>query len=292
MSISKAMNKLTKKYPSKRVLITGATSGLGEALAIEFASAGWNVAVTGRSTAKAGKAAELVTEHGGEALPIVMEVTSSEDFDKAYEKIDKAWGGLDILINNAGIAGTGRFDEMSVEAWQNLLDTNLWSVIHGCRTFLPFLKASGGGHIVNVASAAGMYCAPGMINYNVAKAGAIAVSETLRGELAPDNIKVTVSCAEFFQSGLLDAGKAKASSAGEHDLMGARAKADTASSAYSSADIARYTINSMANGKLYSLPMLETRIGWWALRFFPESGRSLMAWLFKKQLWKFAPING
>jgi NAD(P)-dependent dehydrogenase (short-subunit alcohol dehydrogenase family) len=290
MDISKAMNKLAQYYPDKRVLITGATSGLGEALAIEFASAGWNVAVTGRSTEKAGSAAELVSQHGGKALPIVMEVTNPDDFDNAYKQVDDAWGGLDVLINNAGIAGTGRFEELSIESWQNLIDTNLWSVIYGCRTFLPLLKQSGGGHIVNVASAAGLYCAPGMITYNVAKAGAIAVSETLRAELAPENIRVTVSCAEFFKSGLLDTDKAKASSVGDHDLMAARAKADVAASAYSSRDIARYTISSMANRKLYSLPMAETRIGWWALRCFPETGRKMMAWMFSKQIWKFAPV--
>jgi NAD(P)-dependent dehydrogenase (short-subunit alcohol dehydrogenase family) len=176
-----------------------------------------------------------------------------------------------------------------LQDWRNMLDTNLMSVVYGCRAFLSLLRQSGGGHIVNVASAAGLYCAPGMIHYNVAKAGAIAVSETLRAELAPDNIAVTASCAEFFQSGLLDAGKA--SSAGGSDHMQARARADIASSAYSSEDIARYTIASMARGELYSLPMRETRLGWRALRWLPEMARAGMAWMYCKQLWKFAPIN-
>ncbi len=290
MEVSRALKKLTQRYPNKRVLVTGATSGLGEALAVEFASAGWRVAVTGRSIEKADRAAEIVSGSGGEALPIVMEVTHPEDFDKAFKRVNDAWGGLDVLINNAGIAGTGRFEDVSIESWENMLDTNLWSVVHGCRTFLPLLKQSGGGHIVNVASAAGLYCAPGMIHYNVAKAGAIAISETLRAELSPENIRVTVSCAEFFKSGLLDAGKGGAnSSTGENDPMQARAKADVASSAYSSKDIARYTISSMAAGKLYSLPMRETRMGWQILRRLPETGRAMMAWMYRKQLWKFAP---
>ena len=292
MNISRAMIKLAQRYPNKRVLITGATSGLGEALAIEFAKAGWNVAVTGRSLEKAACAAGLVSHHGGKPLSIVMEITTPEDFDEAYRQVDKNWGGLDILINNAGISGTGRFEDVSVEAWRSLLDTNLWSVIHGCRTFLPLLKKSGGGHIVNVASAAGLYCAPGMVNYNVAKAGAIAISETLRAELGVENIQLTVSCAEFFKSGLLDKNKAgQNSSAGSNDLMQARAKADIAASAYSSADIAQYTIVSMARGKLYSLPMRETRIAWAILRYFPEISRSVMGWMFKKKLWKFAPVT-
>ena len=291
MDISRALQRLTQRFPNKRVFITGATSGLGEALAVEFASAGWRVAVTGRSTEKAAGAAALVSDRGGEPLPIVMEVTRPEDFDAAVKQVKKAWGGLDIMINNAGIAGTGLFEDISLESWNDMLDTNLWSVIYGCRAFLPLLKESGGGHIVNVASAAGLYCAPGMIHYNVAKAGAIAISETLRAELAPHNVGVTASCAEFFQSGLLDANKGDSSgAAGKHDPMQARAKADVASSAYSSKDIARHTIVSVAKGELYSLPMRETRLGWLPLRLIPETGRTLVAWLYRKQLWKFAPV--
>jgi NAD(P)-dependent dehydrogenase (short-subunit alcohol dehydrogenase family) len=291
MDISRALNKLTRRFPNKRVLITGATSGLGEALAMEFASAGWRVAVTGRSTEKAAGAARHVSNHGGEPLPIVMEVTRPEDFDNAFKQVNEAWGGLDILINNAGIAGTGLFEDVSLASWGDMLDTNLWSVVYGCRTFLPLLKQAGGGHIVNVASAAGLYCAPGMIHYNVAKAGVIAISETLRAELAPDNIGVTASCAEFFQSGLLDANKGGSSgAAGKNDPMQARAKADVASSAYSSKDIARHTISSIARGELYSLPMRETRVGWRALRWLPETGRAMVAWMYRKQLWKFAPV--
>ena len=292
MDISRALNTLTQRYPAKRVLITGATSGLGEALAMEFATAGWRVAVTGRCTEKAARAAGLVTEAGGEPLPLVMEVTHPEHFDLALNEVNEAWGGLDVLINYAGVAGTGLFEDVSLEAWGSMLDTNLLSIVYGCRAFLPLLKQSGGGHIVNVASAAGLYCAPGMIHYNVAKAGAIAISETLRAELAPDNIGVTVSCAEFFQSGLLDGDKAgSTSSPEENDHMQARAKADIASSAYSSQDIARHTISSMAKGELYSLPMRETRLGWHALRWLPETARTLMAWMYRKQLWKFAPVT-
>jgi len=291
MDISRALKKLTRRFPNKRVLVTGATSGLGEALAIEFANAGWRVAVTGRSVDKAAGAAALVADNGGEPLPIVMEVTRPEDFDMAFKQVNETWGGLDILINNAGIAGTGLFADVSLESWGDMLDTNLWSVIYGCRTFLPLLKQSGGGHIVNVASAAGLYCAPGMIHYNVAKAGAIAISETLRAELAPDNIGVTASCAEFFQSGLLDANKGDSSGAsGKNDPMQARARADVASSDYSSKDIARHTISSIARGELYSLPMRETRMGWLPLRLVPETGRAMVAWMYRKQLWKFAPV--
>ena len=292
MDISRALNKLAQRYPARRVLITGATSGLGEALAMEFASAGWRVAVTGRSAEKADSAAQLVADAGGEPLPLVMEVTHPGDFATAFKQVNEVWGGLDVLIYNAGIAGTGLFEDVSMEAWGGMLDTNLLSIVYGCRAFLPLLKRSGGGHIVNVASAAGLYCAPGMIHYNVAKAGAIAISETLRAELAPDNIGVTVSCAEFFQSGLLDGNKVSSNSEpGNRDHMQARAKVDIASSAYSSRDIARHTIGSMAKEELYSLPMRETRLGWHVLRWLPETARTLMAWMYRKQLWKFAPVT-
>ena len=283
------LDTLSKRFSGKRVLITGATSGLGEALALEFARAGWKVAVTGRSAEKAAAAADKVQAAGGEALPIVMEVTRPEDFETALQQVDEAWGALDILINNAGIAETGLFEDLSADNWTHVLDTNLLSILHGIRVFLPLLKRDGGGHIVNIASIAGILCAPGMASYNVTKAGAIAISETLHAELSPHDIDVTVSCPGFFKSGLVDEGKHKSS--GEDDVMGARAKADISASGYTSEDIARFTLRSMAKRRLYSLPMLEDRINWGMKRWLPETSRALVAWMYRKKIWKFAPVT-
>ena len=94
--------------------------------------------------------------------------------------------------------------DIGVDVWEQSLNTDLWSVIHGCRLFLPLLERAGGGHIANVASAAGLLAGPDLSTYNVAKAGVVSLSETLKVELADSNIDVTVSCPTVFKSSLLD----------------------------------------------------------------------------------------
>lgn len=171
-----ALEKLAARYPQKRILITGATSGLGEALALRFARAGFRVAVASRNPQKVAATVERLEQAGGQALPITLDVTREEAFHSALETVESQWGGLDILVNNAGVLTAGKVQEIDLQTWQQSLDTDLWSVIHGCRTFLPLLLRSGGGHIVNVASAAGLVSGPDMATYNVAKAGVISLS--------------------------------------------------------------------------------------------------------------------
>ena len=206
------VQRLAERYPARRVLITSATSGLGEALALEFARHGWRIGVSGRSPDKVGAAARKVREVGGDALEIPLEVTDRRQFDDAAAIVGRAWGGLDILINNAGIAGGGRIDELTPGSWRTILDTNLWGVIHGCAVFVPVLRRAGGGHIVNVSSGAGFICAPEMASYSVSKAGVIALTETLRVELALDRIRCTVTCPGLFQSSIFDPAKIESAS--------------------------------------------------------------------------------
>ena len=131
------VQRLAERYPARRVLITGATSGLGEALALEFARHGWRIGVSGRSSDKVAVAARKVREVGGDALEIRLEVTDRRQFEDAAAIVGRTWGGLDILINNACIASGGRIDELTPESWRTALDTNLWGVIHGCTVFVP-----------------------------------------------------------------------------------------------------------------------------------------------------------
>ena len=179
-----ALEKLATRYPQKRVLITGATSGLGEALALRFAAAGFSVAVASRNPEKVARTAERVERAGGRALPITLDVTREEDFAQALQAVESNWNGLDILVNNAGVLTAGKVQDIDLAVWRQSLDTDLWSVIYGCHVFLPLLLRSGAGHIVNVASAAGLVSGPDMATYNVAKAGVISLSETLKVELA------------------------------------------------------------------------------------------------------------
>ncbi len=278
-----AIETLTSRYPQKRVLITGATSGLGEAIALQFAAAGCRVAVAGRNPEKTARTARAVEDAGGRALEVPLEVSRPAEFETAAALVKQSWGGLDIVFNNAGKASVGPLDEFSLEDWKDILDTDLWSVIHGCRQFTPLLKKSGGGHLVNIASAAGLICAPEMAGYSVAKAGVVALSETLRVELASSGIDVTVCCPAVFKSSLL-----------EHtgDFQGVTAdglRESMAHSAYDSDDIARSLIRDMARRRLYNIPMRDARIAWRAKRWMPETFRTILGHLYRRQLWIFKP---
>jgi NAD(P)-dependent dehydrogenase (short-subunit alcohol dehydrogenase family) len=142
-----------------------------------------------------------------EALPdaaayLPLDVRSDEAWAAALAHVRESWGGLDLLLNNAGVAAGGRIDVATMDEWHWIVDINLLGVVRGCRTFTPLFKEQGGGQIVNVASLAGLVHAPGMAAYNTVKAGVVALSETLSHELAPHGIDVSVVCPSFFRTDL------------------------------------------------------------------------------------------
>jgi NAD(P)-dependent dehydrogenase (short-subunit alcohol dehydrogenase family) len=114
------------------------------------------------------------------------------------------WGGLDVLVNSAGVAGGGRIDVCTIDEWQWLTDINLFGVVRGTRAFAPMLKEQGSGLVVNVASLAGLVHPPGMGSYNAVKAAVVALSETLGHELAPYGVGCAVVCPSYFRTNLMD----------------------------------------------------------------------------------------
>jgi len=203
------MSATQTKTPSKdqdqprRVAITGAGSGLGRELALRFAKAGWRVAVSDIQTGRARRVAGEVNEAGGEAIAQTLDTRRDEDFAQFNERIVETWGGLDVFINNAGVAGSGTVAQTSAEDWDWMIDINLMGMVRGCRAALPMLRESH-GHMVNIASFAAIANAPGMASYNVAKAGVLALSETLRGEEHDNGVGVTVACPAFFATNLME----------------------------------------------------------------------------------------
>ena len=171
-----------------RVLVTGAASGLGAALTHAFLARGDDVLATDRTAPDGG---------------IALDVTDDAAWDDAVALVEQQWGGLDVLVNNAGIAGGGRVDVCTLGEWQRLVDVNLLGVVRGCRAFAPMLKRQGSGRIVNIASLAGLVHPPGMGSYNAVKAAVVALSETLSHELAPYGVGCTAVCPSYFRTELM-----------------------------------------------------------------------------------------
>lgn len=186
----------------RRVLITGAGSGLGQALALRYARSGARVACVDLLGERAEATRAMLAGDGHRAL--TADVGSDEAMQALHERIRSDWGGVDVLINNAGIASGGTMVETTMDEWQQVLNIDLLSVVRGCRLFLPDMLAAGNGQILNTASFAGLAGAPGAMTYGVAKAAVVALSEQLRAEVQLKGIRVGVICPSFFRTNLCD----------------------------------------------------------------------------------------
>ena len=194
---------LTDLYPHRRAFITGAASGLGRALCRQLAGDGWSIGMADVDESALAEAAEEIERAGGRPHRFVLDVTDADAFQTAAQSYTDGHEGVDLVVNNAGIGAGGPFEETSLADWEAVLSVNLMGVIHGCRAFLPHLKANPhGGHLVNVASIAAVAAAPRMSAYNVSKAGVKALSETLYGELKDDDVHVSVLMPAFFETNI------------------------------------------------------------------------------------------
>ncbi len=186
----------------RRVLITGAGSGLGRALAGRYAGSGARVACADLISERA--EATRAALSGSGHLACTVDVGSDEAMEQLRDRIVAEWGGLDVLINNAGIASGGLMVETTMAEWRKILDVDLLSVVRGCRLFLPGMLSAGQGQILSTASFAGLAGAPGIMSYGVAKAGVVALSEQLRAEVQRYGVRVGVICPSFFRTNLCD----------------------------------------------------------------------------------------
>ncbi|MBB1042281.1 MAG: SDR family NAD(P)-dependent oxidoreductase [Dietzia sp.] len=182
---------------NRRVLVTGGASGLGLALVTAFLERGDRVMVADLAATD-----DRPASVPGDARYLRLDVRSEEEWQAARAEIEQIWGGIDVLVNNAGIAQGGRIEYLTEEDWRLITDINLLGVARGCRTFVPMLKAQGHGHLVNTASLAGLVHPPTMASYTAVKAAVVAISETLRWELEPFGIDVSVLCPSFFRTNL------------------------------------------------------------------------------------------
>ena len=245
-----------------RVLITGAGSGLGRELALVYARRGDRVAVVDLHADRAEETLKLLP--GGGHLALVADVGSDAAMAALRAQVMGAWNGLDVLVNNAGIASGGRIAAVSAAEWQRTLNINLMGVVRGVREFVPLLEAQRSGRVINVASFAGLAGAPGLGAYGVAKAAVVALSEGLRAELHPQGIAVSVLCPSFFKTNLLQSCDGPESIAIKHvaaKLMD--------QSPIDAACVARYTIEESERGRFLLLPHKDTRARWWLKRFWP-----------------------
>ncbi|MEQ1803551.1 MAG: SDR family NAD(P)-dependent oxidoreductase [Gammaproteobacteria bacterium] len=248
-------------HTSRRVLITGAGSGLGQALARRYAASGARVACVDLVGGRAEDTRAALPGSGH--LACVADVGSDEAMAGLHERIVAEWGGLDVLVNNAGIASGGPMVETSMAEWRQILDVDLLGVVRGCRLFLPGMLSARQGQIINTASFAGLAGAPGIMSYGVAKAGVVVLSEQLRAEIQRHGIRVSVVCPSFFRTNLCDdvIGSATIRAKVRH-LM--ETSPDTLDS------VADRTFAAAERGDFMIIPTRREPLRWRVKRWFPE----------------------
>ncbi|PRB80485.1 SDR family oxidoreductase [Pseudomonas sp. MYb185] len=187
-----------------RVVVTGAGSGLGRELALRYAQEGARLALADIQEEGLGETLRLVEAAGGSGFTRRCDVRDYSQLAALAQSCEETMHGVDVLINNAGVASGGWFEDLSLEDWDWQISINLMGVVKGCKAFMPLLLSQEGGRIINIASMAALMQAPGMSNYNVAKAGVLALSESLLCELQPKGVQVHVVCPSFFQTNLLN----------------------------------------------------------------------------------------
>lgn len=242
---------------SPRVLITGAASGLGRAMAVRFAQGGCRVCVADINAGRAQETLALIDATPGEGFFERLDVNQAGAFDKARIACENVWGGTDILINNAGVASGGPFDWLSETDWDYVMNINFRGVLRGCQAFVPAFKAQGHGHIVNIASMAGLLNPPGMSNYNVSKAAVVSLSESLAVELSPFNVNVTCVCPSFFKTNLAESMRTP-DKATEQSL----GKLMESSSDITADDIADKVFQAVHNKQFLLLPHTRAQEAW------------------------------
>jgi meso-butanediol dehydrogenase/(S,S)-butanediol dehydrogenase/diacetyl reductase len=174
---------------NKVVLVTGGGSGIGEAVARRFAAQGAKVGITGR---RAGPLELLASEIGALALP--GDVTDAAAINQAVARLVGRFGGLDVLVSNAGIAVIGSIEQIDDAAWDSVIETNLNGTRHAVRAALPHLRKRGGGAIVNISSIGALFAAKGNAVYGTAKAALLALTKSLARDYGPEGIRVNALC--------------------------------------------------------------------------------------------------
>lgn len=196
--------KLNARFPRKRVFITGAGSGLGLKLAEVLAQDGWALGLFDLNLERLTKVESELSSAGVAVLAYPGDVTHADELTVAVNSFAGTNDGLDVMINNAGVAVSGSLMEVPLEDWRWIIDINLMGVVHGCRAAIPHLQRNGAGLLINIASAAAFGSTPGIIPYNATKAAVLSISETLIGELRESGTQVSAVMPTFFDSNLLD----------------------------------------------------------------------------------------
>jgi NADP-dependent 3-hydroxy acid dehydrogenase YdfG len=183
---------MTDNIAGKVIVITGASSGMGEAAARHLAAKGASVALAARRTDRIETVAAEINQAGGKALAVATDVTRLEDVRRLVDTAVETYGRIDVLINNAGVMPLSPVERLKTDEWDRMIDVNLKGALNGIAAALPYMKDQKSGHIISTASVVAYKVFPASAVYSATKFAVRALSEGLRQEVKPFNIRTTV----------------------------------------------------------------------------------------------------
>lgn len=269
------LTRLETRYPQKRAAITGAADGVGAALAHALAARGWRLWLNDIDGDRLSAVAVDCSGLGADVERAVCDVADATALSSLAETWLTDVGGVDLVFTCAGIGVGGSFLETPLEHFREVLDVNVMGTVHAGKAFLPAMKQAGKGHFVTIASAAAFHGLPRLSAYAASKAAVVQLTETLRSELAPHGVDVSVKMTTFYRSSIADHTRGTAA---DRD----RARSLIAMAKWSSAEVAQELLLAVQKGQFYVVGPRQGRIIWRAKRLFPERYLRIMPKLFER----------
>jgi hypothetical protein len=259
-------------FKNKVVVITGASSGIGEAAAEKFAKKGANIVLVARRKEKLEEVERKLSNYSIKILVHVCDVSDKEQVKQMSEKVIETFSKIDVLVNNAGFVIYGKIEELSIEDIESQMQTNYFGMINCTKYFLPYFLKQNFGHIVNVASVGGSFGVPGIASYCATKFAMLGFSEGLHHELHGTNVGVTVVSPIMVKTSLF-----------EHPSFKNFTKHATGVS-LNSGTVANAIIKASNSSRLEIVVPSFIRIGIWLKQTFPFLINPIIGMAFRKQL--------
>ena len=266
-------------FKNKVVVITGASSGIGEAAALKFAKKGANVVLVARRKEKLLEVEKKISNFPGSVLICQCDVANKEQVEKMAKNVLETYGRIDVLVNNAGFVIYGKVNELSTEEIVAQMETNYFGMIHCTKVFLPQMLEQHSGHFVNIASVGASFGVPGIASYCATKYAMLGFSEGLRHELEGTGIGLTVVSPIMVRTPLFD-----------HPSFENFSKFSTGIS-LSSETVAKAIIKASNSSRLEIVVPSMARAGIWFKQTFPYLINPIIGNRFRKQLQKRKNTN-
>lgn len=255
--------KLSTRFPQKRAFITGGAGALGHAFSRFLAKDGWTIGITDINNDALTNAKQEIESAGGKCFTYNFDVSDKAAYKSAFDNFVSQNGGIDFLINNAGVGDGGLFGEYELEKWDWITGINQMAVIYGSHYATNQMKKQRSGVILTISSIAGVASMPNMSMYNVTKAAVLALGESMYAEVKPFGVQISVALPEFFRSGIMTQAKGDANA----KTIGMK-KIEKAP--FTPEEVADVILKAVGNGKFYIMHPFKAKLAFFARNRFPN----------------------